>query len=204
MQRQGETSVLALATLVGLTFLLLGCASTAPPGLAPASPTPDVPAIDPDIAALVATSEAALPRARESFPEAVLRQLDVAADGTQFFLRFTDAAATQGVLMTVSEEVPPADWKVVSEWSPLLLGPQAAINLQALRVGPAAVQRAAMNHWPGCQIRGGLTLGGEADNLLWWVFCNLPEGVVGGTVNGRTSEFKPYPGPPAIPPRTAP
>lgn len=204
MQRPGYTSVPALAALLGLTFLLLACAATAPAALAPASATPDVPVTDPDVAALVAISEAALRKAQETIPDAVLRQLDVAADGDQLWLRFTDAAATQGILMTVSEEVSPDDWEIGSEWSPLLGHPQTGINLGALRVGPAAVKGAAINHWPGCQIRGSLTLGGEGDNLVWYVFCNLPAGVVGGTVNGRTGEFKPYPGGPAATPRIAP
>jgi hypothetical protein len=48
-----------------------------------------------------------------------------------------------------------------------------------------------------------MTLYGEEDDLAWTVFCNLPEGVVSGSVDARTGVFTPSLAPPAIPPSVA-
>ena len=71
-----------------------------------------------------------------------------------------------------------------------------------MRIGPAAVVKAATQHWNGCPVRG-LSLHGEEAQLVWYIFCNLPEGVVYGTMDGVTGEFVPSLAPPAIVPPTA-
>ena len=76
------------------------------------------------------------------------------------------------------------------------------MDLRSLRIGPASVVRAATGHWPDCGIRG-ISLHGQGDDLVWYVFCNLPEGVVSGTVDGQSGVFTPSLAPPAIVPPTA-
>jgi hypothetical protein len=159
------------------------------------------PAADPDAVTLVAMGEEALGLAREAVPDAVLRQVDVSPDGGAISFRYTDEAATQTVAVHVpGPEVPRDDWSVLDEGlSPLIGQASPGIDLRALRAGPAAVARSATGHWSGCGVRA-LTLYGEGEDLSWTVFCNLPEGVVSGSVDARTGEFTPSSAPPAVPP----
>ena len=78
--------------------------------------------------------------------------------------------------------------------------PEMALN--GLRVGPANVARVASGHWQGCRIRG-RSLVGDGEELVWYVFCDLLQDVVSGTVDGRTAEFVPSSAPPAIVPPIA-
>ena len=176
----------------------LGAQTQQTPTLAP------TPTADPDALALVAMGEEALGLARNTVPDAVLRQVDVSPDGGSISFRFTDEAAARAIDVHVpGPDVPRDDWRVQDEglWPGFwLAGP--GMDLRAVRAGPAAVARSATGHWSGCGVRA-MTLLGEAEDLSWTVFCNLPEGVVSGWVDARTGAFTPSSAPPAIPPPSA-
>ena len=158
---------------------------------------------DADVAALVALSEEAARRAEEEAPDAVLRQVGVSPDVGRIIFRFTDAAATKAVTVTIPElGAPPEAWSIHMGVSPLIGHQSPGIDLPSLRIGPASVIRAATGHWPTCGIRS-IGLIGQGDDLVWHVDCNLPEGVVSGTVDGQSGAFTPSLAPPAIVPPTA-
>ncbi|MDA1347969.1 MAG: hypothetical protein O3A47_03765 [Chloroflexi bacterium] len=87
-----------------------------------------------------------------------------------------------------------------NDTSPLLGHPNPGISLRFLNVGPAAVVRAAQEYWRDCEPRS-LSLAGENEDIVWFVFCNLPAGVVSGTVDPVV--LTPSGAPPALPPPTA-
>ena len=179
-------------------------------GLAPTREVPgDRETVDParhpdaDVAALVALSEEASRRAEAEAPDAVLRQIGVSPDVGRTIFRFTDAAATKAVTVTVPELGAPTEaWTIHIGISPLIGHGRPGMDLPSLRIGPASVVRAAIEHWPACGIRS-IGLHGQGDDLVWYVFCNLPEGVVSGTVDGQSGVFTPSLAPPAIVPPTA-
>ena len=196
-------SLLGLAALVALT----ACSEA---GL---SPTTDVSGgrenfdsarhPDADVAALIALSEKAARRAEEEAPSAVLRQLGISPDVGRTIFLFTDAAATKAVTVIVPEPgAPPEAWSIHIGVSQLIGHPSPGIDLPSLRIGPASVARAATGHWPACGIRS-IGLHGQGDDLVWYVDCNLPEGVVSGTVDGQSGVFTPSLAPPAIVPPVA-
>ena len=203
----GASLILRLLCGVAALVALTACSEA---GL---TATPDVPGgsetfdsarhPDGDVAALVALSEKAARRAEEVAPDAVLRQVDVSPDVGRTIFRFTDAAATKEISVTVPEPgAPPEAWNIHSGISPLIGHQSLGIDLPALRIGPASVIRAATGHWPACGIRS-IGLHGQGDDLVWYVFCNLPEGVVSGTVDGQSGVFTASLAPPAIAPPTA-
>ena len=158
---------------------------------------------DADLAALVALSEAAARRAEEEAPDAVLRQIGISPDVGRTIFRFTDAAATKEVSVTVPEPgTPPDSWSIRSGGSYLLGHQSPGIDLPSLRIGPASVVRAGTEHWPACGIQG-IGLYGQGDDLVWYMFCNLPKGVVSRTVDGQSGVFTASLAPPAIVPPTA-
>ena len=207
----------ALALTVGLVVAACsGSTSTptpapSPTAIATGEPTPDrapTPAEEDerhaDAVALAAAADAATLRAREIVAGAVLRQLGIDPGGQPLIFRFTDAAATQAVNITLpTRDAPIREWRVISgHLTPLLGHPGVGIDVRALRTGPAAVARAAVEHWSGCQVRS-MTLVGDQQSLTWHVSCETPEGVVSGTVDGLTGEFSPSAAPPVRPPPTA-
>ena len=152
---------------------------------------------DADVAALVALSEEVARRAEEEVPDAVLRVVDASPDAGPTIFRFTDAAATKAVTVTVPEPgAPPEAWSIHIGISPLIGHQSPGIDLSSLRIGPASVVEAATEHWKGCAIKG-ITLLGEGEKLVWYVFCNLPQGGMSGTVDARTGVFTPSLAPPA-------
>ena len=153
---------------------------------------------------LAELGQAALVRARSVSEDAVLRQVGLASRDGPFTFRFTDAEATLAINITApSGDVPPDQWETVhGHLTPLLGRPNPGIDLRGLRIGPADVEQAATGHWAGCGIRG-LSLMGEGEDLVWYVDCNLPQGVVSGTVDGLTGEFVPSDAPPVFAPPTA-
>ena len=202
-------ATLILGSLLGLAaFAMLSACSEA--GLTPTRDDPggretfdSARQPDADVAALVALSEEAARRAEEEAPDAVLRQVGVSPDVGRTIFRFTDAAATKAVTVTVPEPgAPPEAWIIHSGVSPLVGHQSLGIDLPSLRIGPASVVRAAIGHWPACGIRG-IGLHGQRDDLVWYVDCNLPEGVVSGTVDGQSGVFTPSLAPPAIMPPIA-
>ena len=166
----------------------------------PAAP-PGADALDserhPDAVALELLGAKVVGRAREVAADAVLRQVDFnPRDGRQSF-RFTDGAAPEVISVTVpSAASSPDQWQIHVGISPLGGHPRPGLLLRALRIGPASVTEAATEYWQGCGIRG-LNLIGEGADLVWYVFCNLPQGVVSGTVDARTGVFTPSLAPPA-------
>ena len=159
---------------------------------------------DPDAATLENMSELAIMRAREIAPDAVLRQLGLAGPNSKVTFRLTDIALTQAISLTADMLGPsPVPFELVlNDVSPLLCCQHPGISLRFLQVGPAAVIKTASRHWQDCQPRG-LTLSGRDDDLVWYIFCNVPEGVVSGTVDGSTGAFTPSLAPPARPPAIA-
>ena len=159
---------------------------------------------DPDAISLAAASLQAIERAQEVTSDAVLRQVDMNPDGGPYWFRLTDKAATLAVTIRANELADsPDDWRVQSGHLTPLLGHAApGIDVRALLVGPSAVKDAALAHWPECDVRS-LGLTGSSADLTWYVFCNLPGGVVSGTVHGTTGAFFASPAPPAQPPPTA-
>ena len=157
----------------------------------------------PDVLDLIAIESQAEARAQEIFPDALLRQVDLGRDPVRYRFHFTNAAATQGVVVKIPvTDAPSVKWEV-APGSPKLLGhPSPGFNLERLRVGPAFVVKAATRHWEGCPVRG-LSLHGVEDTLTWYIFCNLPKGVVSAMVDGVTGEFTASLAPPAFPPPTA-
>ena len=204
----GSTLILGLLWGAAALAALTACSE------ASMTPTRDIPGgretfdsarqPDADLAALVALSEEAARRAEEEAPDAILRQLDVSPDVGRTIFRFTDAAATKEVSVTVPEPgAPPEAWSIHSGLPHHLpVHDNPGIALPTLRIGPASVLRAAIGHWPACGIRS-IGLHGQGDDLVWYVDCNLPEGVVSGTVDGQSGVFTPSLAPPAIVPPTA-
>ena len=173
-------------------------------GQAKGAPQPAQGPPDADATILVNLGQAALQRVRGLSPSAVLRQVNVVADSGPFFFQFTDAAATQEISVTVpSPDAKGGAWEVKMPSVSKLTSHQAPeMALNGLRVGPANVARVASGHWQGCRIRG-RSLVGDGEELVWYVFCDLLQGVVSGTVDGRTAEFVPSSAPPAIVPPIA-
>jgi hypothetical protein len=158
---------------------------------------------DADAIALAVLADKAVVRARETATDAVLRKVNVnPKDGSQIF-QFTDVAATTVISVTVSgEDSPPDQWQVNVGISPLVGLTRPEMRIDALRFGPGFVAETATRYWEGCGIRS-LGLTGEGSELVWYVFCDLPQGVVSGLVDGRTGAFTPSGAPPARPPQVA-
>lgn len=188
--------------LVG-SFLLIGVlvlAGCMQGGDAPTATTalssPDAEAL-----ALVATARDAQVRIGQMISDAVLRQVDYSPT-REYTFRFTDSGATQGITIFASSGKPPEQWRLVREEpSPLLGHPSPGLNLQTLVIGPGSAEHLAKEHWQRGNLRS-LSLSGERQDLYWYVFWNLAEGVASGTVDARTGRFTPSSAPPAIPPPT--
>ena len=134
----------------------------------------------------------------------MLRQVNVVSDSGPFVFQFTDAAATQEISVTVpSPDVETEAWELnMPSVSKLTSHRAPGMALEGLRVGPANVARVASEHWQGCSIRS-RSLVGDGEEMVWYVFCDLLQGVVSGTVDGRTGEFVPSNAPPAVVPPIA-
>lgn len=158
---------------------------------------------DRDIGELMAVVDQAAALAEGVTAGPVLRQVDVGLDPVRWRIGFIDAAATQEITVVVPvADVPVGQWEVRTGISPLVGHQSEGLFLDGLRVGPLTVIEAATKHWNGCPVHG-LTLIGEEGQLAWYIFCNLPGGVVSGTMDGVTAEFVPSLAPPAIIPPTA-
>ena len=159
--------------------------------------------VGPDIAELMAVADQATTLANGVAADAVLRQVDLGRDPVRWWIRFTDAAATQEITVIVPVgDVPIEDWEVSTGISPLIGHQSPGLVLDGLRIGSGKVVQTAAQHWNGCPVRG-LTLTGEEGQLVWFIFCDLPEGVVSGSMDGVTGEFVPSLAPPARSPHTA-
>ena len=184
--------------LVLISLVLAGCTQTGD------SPSPTQRPPDPDAVILVELGREALERIRTVSVSAVLRQVNVIADGGPFQFLFTDAQATREIAVTIpAADADRGTWTVgLPTTSKLTAHPSAGMKLEGLRAGPGAVAAAANREWEGCGIRARI-LSGEGDDLVWYVFCNLPQGVLQGFVDGRTGEFVPSAAPPAVVPPIA-
>jgi hypothetical protein len=131
-----------------------------------------------------------------------LRQVDTDLNITDF--QFVDKALTKVITVVVPNPKAPADkWHTtINSVSPLLSNAEPALDLHNLRTGPERVAHAISAHWPGCTLRG-ILLYREDDRLTWLAFCNTPEGVVSGSMDGKTGIFAPSEAPPAPIPATA-
>ena len=184
------------STISALLFGLSACAGEAASSPQEASR---------DVVELITVVDQATALAQGIEVNAVLRQVDQGRDPVRWLIRFTDdAAATREITVTVPvEDVPSGQWEVVRPGMSKLTGHRSSgFSLDGLRVGPAAVVKAATEHWNDCPVRG-LSLTGEEDQLTWYIFCNLPVGVVSGSMDGIVGEFMPSLAPPARVPPTA-
>ncbi|MCH8223472.1 MAG: hypothetical protein IH868_08695 [Chloroflexi bacterium] len=157
---------------------------------------------DEDAIRLAGMADQAVTVASESIENPVLRQIAFGElDGSHRFI-FTDPAATVGVeVIAETPALPVAEWQVRdSEF--VMHRPEAGLDVSSVRVGPGAVLDAASDQWPGCELRS-MTLVGGDEGARWYVFCNLPEGVVSGKVNVVTGELTDSDAPPARVPAIA-
>ena len=160
---------------------------------------------DPDALALAALSRQSLGRASEAVAGPVLRQVDVDPKTGHVVFRYADPAATVEVDVDVpASDSSPDRWQVSTTSHSKLVGIRApALDMSALKVGPAAVARALTTRWSGCTA-GFVTLYMQDDHLAWTGACTLPDGrVASGSTDNRTGEFQPSPASPAYPPATA-
>ena len=157
---------------------------------------------DEDAVRLAEMAARATTLASESIENPVLRQIAFGElDGSHRFI-FTDPAASVGVeIIAETPALPAAEWQVRdSEF--VMQRPEAGLDVGSVSVGPRAVLDAASDQWPGCELRS-MTLVGGNEGASWYVFCNLPEGVVSGTVDPVTGELTDSDAPPARIPAVA-
>lgn len=157
---------------------------------------------DEDAIRLAEMAAQAATLASESIDNPVLRQLAFGLLDSAHTFYFTDPAASVGVEITAETPAfPISEWQVRdSEF--VRHRPEAGLDVSAVRVGPRAVLEVATDQWPGCELRS-MTLVGGDEGSTWHVFCNLPEGVVSGTVDPVTGLLTNSSAPPARVPVTA-
>lgn len=201
----------ALAAVLGV--LIIGCSGTSraaqvenAEAAALSQPTGQaLQAQDPEIVALTQLTDQATQRARSVTPDARLQQLTIMWSNGRTIYRFTNAAATEEIVVEVpSVGVASTQWPTARQTvSPLADGrPRPALNLSALQVAPAVAARALEQYWPGIRVYG-LTLVNAEDGLAWYVFGDVADGVVSGRVSNATGTFEALgPGRPVRPPRT--
>ncbi len=192
---------IVVALTIGGFMLLIILACT---GLLPSLIVPAVIPADADAVTLAAMGNQALQRASRIASRPTLRQVDVDPKTGHSIFLFTDTAATVEIDVEIPTPNSPTDqWEVSLVSSSKLVGiREPAINLAALKVGPAAAARAIGNYWHGCTARA-VTLIGSGDEIEWVAFCDLPDGrMVQGTIDNRSRAFRPS-GPPAYVPPTA-
>ena len=144
---------------------------------------------------MVALADDSYSLVRQSVPDAVLRQVDYYAEGYVF--RFTDAALTNSVVVFALARTNPEQWKVVDEGTPIYGLPSSGLDLAAVVVGPESVLEMARKHWSTGDFSG-FGLGGDGQNITWYVGWNLPEGTVSANVDAVTGEFTASSAPPAM------
>jgi hypothetical protein len=189
-----KSRLFQFALLVALSVLITACGS-----IAGAAPGPD--------SELAGLGARAAQRARSVVPDATLRQLDIDWGSGRHIFRFTDAPATQEITVVMpTAEMPSDQWQVMSTTvSPLAIGhARAAVNLDSLRVEPAAAAQAMQRYRPGAQVRT-LTLVDEGGQLVWYVFGAVAEGDISGKVSNAARTFQPLgPSPVQRPPTATP
>ncbi|MCH7739445.1 MAG: hypothetical protein IIC93_04775 [Chloroflexi bacterium] len=157
---------------------------------------------DEDAVRLAGMVDQAITLASESIENPVLRQVAFGSlDGAHIFY-FTDPAASVGVeVIAETPSLPASEWQVRdSEF--VRHRPEAGLDVGSVRVGARAVFDTASDQWPGCELRG-MTLVAGDEGTTWRVSCNLPEGVVSGTVDPVTGLLTNSSAPPARVPVTA-
>ena len=157
---------------------------------------------DEDAVRLAGMVDQAITLASESIENPVLHQVAFGSlDGAHIFY-FTDPAASVGVeVIAETPSLPASEWQVHdSEF--VRHRPEAGLDVGSVRVGPRAVFDTASDQWPGCELRS-MTLVGGDEGTTWRVSCNLPEGVVSGTVDPVTGLLTNSSAPPVRVPVTA-
>ena len=157
---------------------------------------------DDDAVRLAGMVDQAITLASESIENPVLRQVAFGSlDGAHIFY-FTDPAASVGVeVIAETPSLPASEWQVRdSEF--VRHRPEAGLDIGSVRVGARAVFDTASDQWPGGELRG-MTLVAGDEGTTWRVSCNLPEGVVSGTVDPVTGLLTNSSAPPARVPVTA-
>ncbi|HTE84413.1 MAG TPA: hypothetical protein VK821_06755 [Dehalococcoidia bacterium] len=162
---------------------------------------------DADAAALAELSEQAVQQAQMAVPDAVLRQVNLDWGSPLRAFLFTDPASTQEIDVSIADPTQhPDEWKIVTGLtSPLAGWTQPALDLSCLRVGPATAAAAMVRYAPDSRVRGmTLVQAAAGTDLTWYVFSEVPEGVLSGTVSNDTGTFRIQgPGVPVRPPATA-
>ena len=162
-------------------LLLIAACSVTSTGLADNKTEATVAAdIQPDedaIAKAVLADKVAV-RARETFADAVLKQVGVNTNDGRRVFRFTDEAATQVISITVASDSSAADqWQIHVGVSPLTGHQRPGMILHDLKVGPTSFVETATKYWEGCSVTG-LGLSGEGSELLWHMFCGATPGSI--------------------------
>lgn len=171
-------------------------------------------------AALVALGEDVSQRVAFVYPDAVLKQIDVAAQGPTTFRFLTGQADCENDFPPAADSrirefyagkcdvlvrVPAAgsadqwQWQVIAPWQGDMGSP--AVDFSAVFVGPERVGEVAIAQWPGCAPRNfTLAPANPQGTLTWYVFCVQPDGgTYRGRADPRTGAFHQEPGP-AFPP----
>ena len=208
IRHEPRARVLAGLALSVVGAVLIGCAAGTPNK--PPDPGTQRPVIspsagrDPDAVALETLARLAALQAQRVDPDAVLVQVSLDGTGGQRTFRFANFTTGRGIDVHWSSATGSGEeFEVVLPDVAYYAGqPKRRIDLQALRIGHATIAQAATDHWLGCGMRS-LMVTGQGDNLTWYVFCELPEGVVSATVDNRTGVFRPSAAPPVRPPPTA-
>jgi hypothetical protein len=142
-----------------------------------------------DATALAQIATTATSRARETAPDAALRQIDLDTKTAQLIFRFTDARPSREITVAGAGTVesPPIQWRVASTTvSPLVSAPRPALKLEALQVGPASAARALRDARSDARERT-LTLVQEGADPSWIVFGDVAEGTISGRLTASGS-----------------
>ena len=139
---------------------------------------------DDDAIRLAEEANRAITRASELIDNPVLRQISLSQLNGGIYFRFTDPAATVGVeVIAESPALPATEWQIRNtEFVRYEPGP--GLDFSSVMVGAQAVHDIASDQWPACDLRS-MSLASAEPEPVWYVFCNLPEGVVSGTVNAQ-------------------
>lgn len=191
-----------LLQLLVLSWLVLAPTACTPIATYFQASKPIPPTPDQDVGKIVDLSKQAAQLVRKKTSAPILHQVDT--DIKTFTFRFTDKEATEEISVFVpAVGIPPEQWTIeVNARTPLVGNTTPGLDLGKLRIGSNRVAQAVFAHWQGCTIRG-LTLYSENDHLIWVAFCNIPQGVVEGAMDGESGVFTASDAPPASLPVTA-
>jgi len=151
-----------------------------------------------DVVILRRLANQAMTSLRARMPDAVLAQIDVNPETGAVNFRIVNGDSTFGADVVVpSPDIPVGEWQVLlGQYSPLSGVPHKNIDLRTVVATPGDVLRAAFEEWPGCKPRGVTLVESDGVAQWWYVFCEVKEGIVSGSMDSATGEFFPSDAPP--------